>query len=338
MNFEEYKDWRDDMLSGFEVPAANRFDCLNPFKAMDFTQRWKAPGAYVEASPEVAVALWKAVHFAGLPEGMSEQLEVQPTRGVRSALGALFARMEARGMELWLPEDVYPFYLKEAKTVAPNLRIRFFRTIPTPDLSELSSASASACILITDPLTPTGGFLTAPQRRAIADWTRAGGDRWAVFDSVYLYSSIIPCSLFEEMESERSIHLFSMSKSWLLRGVFGTAIGPVDGSDWWKNLDLEPTAEASASAISALTTDRYMPERQQSVFQSEWIRRWPQLEQFGCTRPTMGHGYFRLVEINFERVFHNKRTLFVPASVFGSKNRNWAVATCLYEAAAFNRH
>lgn len=338
MNFEKYKEWREDILANFEIPAANRFDCLNPFKAMDFTKRWNAPTAPYPLAVEDAMPLWRKLHFSWMPQERSAALHVEATRGVRSALGALFSRLESAGMELWLPEDVYPFYLQEARTKTPNLRVRLFKTIPEIDMGALSAASQNAALLITNPLTPTGGFLTEPQRRALANWADNGANRWTVFDCVYLYQSSLPPLISSRINDRRSIHLFSMSKSWLLRGVFGTIVGPAATPGWWTDLDLVPTDEACTSAIAAMTTDRHMPERQQEVFLAEWNRRAPVLDRFKPVRQTIGHGYFRLIPANFERVLQNDRTLVVPASVFGSKERDWSVVTCLYEAAAFNRH
>ena len=333
MDFEQYKQWRDDILVRYEVPSENRFDCLNPFKAMDFARR---RGDGHEKSPAgglgtKAGAEWRRLLLHGLDK---DNLHFEPTRGVRSALGCLFERASQEGREVWLPEDVYPFYRKEASERAPDLDIRYFRTLPSLDLSGLNAAADNAVILVTDPLTPTGKFLGRPERSMLEAWTMGARDRWVVFDSVYLYDWRLPSHFRDGISGGRTIHLLSMSKSWLLRGVFGFAVGPEQGSDWWKHLGLLPDEGAESAALDALTSDPFMPTRQERVFAREWARRRGKLERFGAVTPKDGTGYFRRMNVNFERAFKENGLLLVPASVFGSGLDDWSVATCLYEASA----
>jgi histidinol-phosphate/aromatic aminotransferase/cobyric acid decarboxylase-like protein len=334
MHFEEYKEWREGVLAANDIPSENRFDCLNPFKAMDFTKRWGDDPHPLNGNVERATKMWSIGHFSkASPNG----LHLEPTRGVRSALGALFERMEKLNMELWLPEDVYPFYKQEATARAPQLAIRFFKTIPEVDFNEIDTASQRAALLITDPLSPSGRFLTRQERAKLSEWTKAGTDRWAMFDSVYLYDWRIPEHFVDDMHEARFVHLFSMSKSYLLRGVFGYAIGKDEEGAWWNALDLEPTAETCTSVLDALTVDMHMPETQRNIFNSEWARREHKLSKYGGNVGDIGSGYFRRVHVNFKKALEEDGLLLVPASVFGSSNMDWSIATCLYEAAEQNR-
>lgn len=331
MTFEDYKEWREQILATHEVPSENRFDCLNPFKAMDFSRRWGNDERALQGNIERAAHVWTELHFGNLPR---TELHFEPTRGVRSALGALFERMQERDMELWLPEDIYPFYKQEAATRAPGLAIRYFKTIPEVDLSAIGTASEKAALLITDPLSPSGRFLSRKERSKLAAWTKAGRDRWTLFDSVYLYASRVPEHFVNDMHEARFVHLFSMSKSWLLRGVFGFAVGNDEPGAWWKGLDLEPTVDACTSAIDALTIDSFMPETQRKVFNSEWSQREQKLAKYGGNVGDAGSGYFRRVRVNCEKAFKEDGLLLVPVSVFGSSENDWSIATCLYEAAS----
>jgi hypothetical protein len=114
----------------------------------------------------------------------------------------------------------------------------------------------------------------------------------AVF-TFYLYDWKIPTHFVEDMHEARFVHLFSMSKSYLLRGVFGLAIGKNKEGVWWKGLDLDPTADTCASVLDAFTSDPLMPERQRSIFNSEWARREHKLSKYGGNVSGAGHGYFR---------------------------------------------
>ncbi|MCS4088569.1 hypothetical protein [Rhizobium sp. BK176] len=331
MNFEEYKDWREGVLAANDIPSENRFDCLNPFKAMDFTKRWGDPLYPLPVNLDRATDMWVNFHFDRTSQ---RGLHLEPTRGVRAALGGLFERMQKLGMELWLPEDVYPFYKQEAAARAPQLAIRFFKTIPEVDLAEIDTASQKAALLITDPLSPSGRFLTGKERAKLAEWTKAGTDRWALFDSVYLYDWRIPEHFVDDMHQARFVHLFSMSKSYLLRGVFGYAIGKDEEVAWWKDLGLEPTIETCTSVLEAFTVDPFMPTEQRKIFNSEWARREHKLAKYGGNVGDGGSGYFRRVHVNFEKALKEDGLLLVPASVFGSSNMDWSIATCLYEAAS----
>jgi hypothetical protein len=134
------------------------------------------------------------------------------------------------------------------------------------------------------------------------------------------------------MLESRFIHLFSMSKSYLLRGVFGFAIGADANAGWWTNLDLAPSVEAEDAAKAALYTDPFMPDNQERIFRSEWLRRGHKLKKYGRVYPRSGSGYFRRIDVNFEKAFADDGLLLVPASVFGSTEDNTSIATCLYEA------
>jgi aspartate/methionine/tyrosine aminotransferase len=330
MNFEEFKDWREHILATHEVPSENRFDCLNPFKAMEFSRKWSEGGdEWPSFERETAQEKWKSILFQSVS---SESLHFEPTRGVRSALGRLFERMEADGMELWLPEDVYPFYKQEVAARAPALSV-CFKTIPAIDFAELSNAADNAVVLIADPLTPTGRYLNSSERVALKRWSKLGKGRWVIFDSVYHYHWKVTEHIVTDILEGRFIHLFSMSKGYLHRGVFGFAIGDENTGDWWKNLDLAPTVEACDGAKSALINDPFMPHNQEIIFKAEWMRRRHKLVKHGPVHPRAGSGYFRRINVNFEKAFKEDGLLLVPASVFGSSENEWSIATYLYEAA-----
>ena len=331
MDFSAYKAWQAEVLAEVERSGqpVERFDCLNPFLAMDFTRKWtSAPPQDAQA----ALNAWIKLHHA-------HRLPVRwtATQGVRSALGGLMAAAQDRGMELWLPSDVYPFYAEEAERRAPRAPLHRFATFPTPDFSPLRQAGPRALLVITNPLSPVGRFLSPLEMHHLAQWADEGPDRWVVLDGVYLYSNRLPRCFFPNLGSGRMLALFSLSKSWLLRGVFGTMAGPQGQGDWWHEAVAPPTQDASGNAHAALTEDPYMPLRQRQVFRAEWSRRGWKLDRYARPAPGPGRGYFQPVRINVQQAYERDRILVVPASVFGCPDPDWSVATCLYEAAAWHR-
>lgn len=325
MDFDTYKAWREDVLAQHQP---QRFDCLNPFLAMDFTRRWEI--STTETDPQEALSLWRQVHQAGA------HIRWAPTGGVRSALSGLFAAAAQRGMELWLPQDVYPFYAQEAARCAPHIPLHRFQAFPALDATPLSHAGPSALLVITHPLSPGGRFLSPAETTTLAQWAAAGPDRWIVLDGVYLYANRLPRSFFPGFGQDRVLGLFSLSKSWLLRGVFGTIGGPTTGDDWWAQACTLPSSQAAGHAHAALTQDPLMPIRQRQIFQAEWQRRGWHLHRYATPTAGPGAGYFKPVHIDAETALRRDNILLVPASVFGSLDRSWSVATCLYEAKAMH--
>jgi len=320
MDFETYKAWREDALTRHQ-PA--RFDCLNPFLAMEHTRRWAPSGTI--ALHQDALDTWTALHHA-------PAVHWQATGGVRAALGHLMAAAGARGMEIWLPQDVYPFYAQEAAQVAPHAPIHRFATLPTPDFAPLQGAGPSALLVITHPLSPLGRFLSPRELHALRTWSQNGPDRWVALDSVYLYTPRWPAGYAPGFGEGRILGLFSLSKSWLLRGVWGTIGGPTRGDSWWHSVPV-PSPEASGMARDALTQDPTMPARQRHVFQREWRRRGWMLDAYARPPAGPGRGYFQPLHVRAERALERDNILLVPASVFGHPDPEWSVATCLYEAA-----
>lgn len=329
MNFEEFKSWRDAVLQSADVPSSHRFDCLNPFKAMQFTRQWNEPSSGDACDPETAIDVWSSLHLGKRPV---EGVGIEATRGVRSALEVLFDRVDAEGLELWLPEDVYPFYRQAALKRVSEDKIRYFSTFPDFDLAKLKGASERAVLLTTDPLSPTGSYLSPGTRRAIWEWTLEHPDRWAFFDAVYHYGNALPEEFLNELRRGRCSYLFSLSKSWLLRGVFGSIVSPENSPNWLKNLGLAPTGEACGAAKVALTTDAEMPARQQYIFRRQWARDLP-IKKFPRSSLKTQTGYFKPLAVNFKEAFDRDRILLVPASIFGNKDENLSIATCLYDAA-----
>lgn len=330
MDFEEFKSWRDAALQNIDVPSSHRFDCLNPFKAMQFMRQWKEPSGEDTCDPETAIDVWSRLHLGKRP---MEGIGVEVTRGVRSALEILFDRVAAEGLELWLPEDVYPFYRQAALKRVSEHKIRYFSTFPDFDLAKLKGASERAVLLTTDPLSPSGSYLSPGARRAIREWTLQHPDRWAFFDAVYHYGNTLPEEFLNELRHGRCSYLFSLSKSWLLRGVFGSVVSPASSPEWSKDLGLVPAGEACGAAKAAMTTDAEMPARQQYIFRKQWSRDLP-IKKYPRSAVPVNTGYFKPVAVNFEEAFKQDRILLVPASIFGNKDKNLSIATCLYDAAA----
>jgi aspartate/methionine/tyrosine aminotransferase len=322
MDFAQYKVWQAEVLAE-RSPA--RFDCLNPFAAMDSFRRWRNPGG--AGDPVRVFEDWSKVHGVA-----RAAVGAVPTRGVRSALGHLFEAASHRGMDLVLPSDVYPFYIEEAHRRAPSSLVKTFPTWGAPLGTAWPEVGRSALLLVPQPWNTFGRILAPDERAALASWAAGGDDRWIVLDMVYLYASSVNPSLWAGLPPDRTIPLLSMSKSWLVRGVFGGALDLTGRGGWWSEGMPGPTEEASALAGAALQQDPGFPERQRRVFEREWARRAHLLDGIPQWPRGPGQGYFRPLKADARRLLEERNLLTVPASVFGHVGWDGAVATCLFEA------
>lgn len=324
MSFAAYKAWSSKVLDEHQP---RRLDCLNPFVAMSFTAR---PGPAEAASVDKALDTWSEV--------MMEELyreRMIATDGVRASLQVIFQAMGSSDHELWLPSDVYPFYLETADHWIARDRIGFYDTLPEPDFSPISDAGPRSVMVITNPVSPLGRYLDETEVARLRAWLAASPERVLVIDAVYAYRWGFSESSRALYATDQVFLLHSLSKAWLQRGLFGIVLPAERGL---RDLDIAfmpPPAQAAGAALHALTEAVDHPYRQQMLFHREWVRRVPELESLGGPRTVFPRsGYLGLVEINFEEALERHNTLVVPASVFGSKRQDLSIVSCLYEMKA----
>jgi aspartate/methionine/tyrosine aminotransferase len=316
MNFSEYKAYRDELLL---TQSPQRLDCLNPFVAMAFTHDTAVDVS--PASSDAAIASW--CEAMGMEDDRRDVIAVE---GVRAALASLFRDLGRKQIDLWLPQDVYPYYWETAKQSVAAPQIHSFHTLPYIDLEALDTASANATVLITNPVSPLGRYLSSDEVRDLKVWLAACPQRRLVLDTVYAYREGFDQSTLSLLDTGQVFVLHSLSKAWLQRGVWGAVVPPRKDPGQWKTVFEAPSDTSSGIAIDALARLRDLPDRQQALFDAEWNRLMPDLMRIsGGSFRRPKSGYLGLIEVNAADALVQSNALVVPASVFGL-----SVVSCLY--------
>ena len=177
MDYQQFRAFKEQITS--ERDDLLRLDCMNPFLAMSFLKN-SYPDA-PEKNSEQMLDMW--AQTMGMQEYRDRAIA---SAGVRETLKSLFNLYASENKELWLPEDVYPYYWDTAKNA--GLAPRSFSTMGEPDLDILDQASDNSVIVITNPISPLGRNLNDEEVARIKDWLAQSPQRRIILDSVYAYA------------------------------------------------------------------------------------------------------------------------------------------------------
>lgn len=319
MNYQEFGVYQDQVAAR---QSLLRLDCMNPFKAMGFLKS-EFPNPTPRSRDDV-LDLW--AETMGMKEHKSIAIS---SGGVRESLKGLFNIFAANGKELWLPEDVYPFYWETAHNA--GLKPRSFPTLLTPDLAALDQASTDSVIVITNPISPLGRMLSKEEIDKIKKWLCDSGNRRVVVDTVYSYTRGFDISTLELFETGQCFVAHSLSKAWLERGVFGVLLAPEKDRKVCKDVLAAPPESACASAFAALATQNDLPDVQQRIFSKEWARLTPALQKIAPDFEAPETGYFAAIGAGHHDVLKDHQALVIPVTVFGSHHKDISVVSCLYD-------
>ncbi|MBL4698457.1 MAG: aminotransferase class I/II-fold pyridoxal phosphate-dependent enzyme [Phycisphaerales bacterium] len=318
MNFQEFKAFRDQVT---EQRSLLRLDCMNPFKAMSFLKVGFENAR--RHSCDDALDLW--AETMGVEEYRSAAIA---SGGVRASLKGLFNIFAAHGKELWLPEDVYPFYWDSAQN--EGLSSRSFPTLPIPDFTVLNQASAESVVVITSPVSPLGRTLNDEETSQIKHWLSESKGRRVFLDTVYSYTRGFDKNTMDLFETGQCFVSHSLSKAWLERGVFGALLAPEGDQHVCRNVLVSPSNMACSSAFTALGQSN-LPDKQQHAFSQEWSRLASDIREFVPSFQIPKTGYFAAINAKHDEVLKKYNALVIPATVFGSSRQDVSIISCLYD-------
>ena len=318
MNYQEFRTFREQVTS---QQSLLRLDCMNPFKAMNFLK--KKSINLSECSGIKTLDVWAKT--MNVEEYKNAAII---SGGVRESLKGLFKIFAANNKELWLPQDVYPFYWDTAHNA--GLKPRSFSTLPTPDIRALNEASRDSVILITSPISPLGRTLGKEETAEFKQWLQVSKDRQIILDTVYSYARGFDKHTIALLETGQCFIAHSLSKAWLERGVFGVLLAPQKDRDICRNTLIPPSAEACSSAFMALEKQNDLSDVQQEAFSHEWNQLTPAIREFAPNFEAPKTGYFAAIEVNHKEVLKRNNALVIPGTVFGSDNNNISIISCLY--------
>lgn len=317
MNRDEFVLFRKSVL---EQEAPLLLDEMNPFAAMaGLKENFAAQAARTHNDVLDLLAKYMAID--------TKRGDMCAAKGVRASLETIFNICAAQGRELWLPEDVYPFYWQAAEK--ESLQPRSFQTLPAPDLSFLEETSDNSTILISNPLTPLGQLLSDEDTTRLKKWLAGAQNRRLVIDTVYTYSGTFDKNTCRLYETGQTIIAHSLSKAWLERGRFGIVIAPQADHEILRRQLETPNQETCAAVYNTLEHQPDLPARQTRWFKQEWARITPHIRRFDPAFQPPQSGYFALTHARYDNVLAKHKTLIIPASVFGSTQDNLSIVSCL---------
>lgn len=320
MNRDEFVIFKNEITA---QRSLLRLDCMNPFAAMRYLKKDFTAAARPSAD---VIALW-----AERMDMQTYQAQALASPGVRQTLRDLFGLFSSQKKDLWLPEDVYPFYWEAAQD--QGLSIKSFPTLPTPDFTPLDQASENSVALITNPVSPLGRRMNTQEAGALKKWLGESKDRRVILDTVYSYTHGFDTETLGLLETNQCYVAHSLSKAWLERGVFGILVPPKQDRDTCKAILQTPPQEACNSAYVALDLQPEMPLIQQRDFSREWQKLTPAIRAFAPDFVAPDTGYFAAINAPYDKVLAQHNALVIPGSVFGSKKPEISVVSCLFDIA-----
>jgi histidinol-phosphate/aromatic aminotransferase/cobyric acid decarboxylase-like protein len=317
MNYDEFRAWRNELLTR---RSPRRLDCMNPEMALAHLRpaASELPGASL---PETAERWLRLVGLA-IP---IDRLILGS--GIRPILDGLFAVL-ARSIEtLWLPEDVYPVYWQ----LSAHCRRQGFATLPDLDWSMLDAGGPRDALLLTHPISPVGRYFSDGEVERLRAWLAAGSGRLLILDGAYSFETASMRGLDQRLQSDQIISIWSMSKPWLSRGIFGAARVPAALRADVQARVAVPTSSQVARAAALLESAPTLPAVVRERFRAAWARLMPGIRAACPAWQPPESGYFSVVSAPFEDLLAQHELLAVPASVFGSRRADLSVVSCLFD-------
>ena len=328
VTYPDYFAYRDMVL---ETSSPLRLDENDPFSTMDYMRR-----AFVAASAEISqnnyvpeLSAQAAKDLWAITTGMQAARDnVIATSGVRASLQSLFAHYAQAGTQVWLPQDVYAFYWDQAEL--HGLQPRSFTTLPKPDFTPLQDAAAADVALISNPVSPLGRYLNEAEVEQLGAWLAGSDQRRLVIEGVYGYQPELHVSTRTLYKNGQVLVAHSLSKAWLERGVYGVLLAPEADKAVLEQFMQKPSPAASLAALTALQRAQDLPDAQQRAFQHKWEQLRPALQAIDPAFQPPESGYLAAINGNHADILARHSALVLPARLFGSRNPDLSVASCLY--------
>ena len=233
---------------------------------------------------------------------------IQTSSGVRELLKELFIYFTKMNYQLLLPEDIYPIYFGLGPDNADIIKYTTYQQqkYALPDKSK-------SVLLVTNPVIPEGKYISTTQLENINTWLNDDENRWLIMDCVYDYKG---SSLTYDFDSCNVIYLNSLSKVALTPSLYGWAVS---------NIEL-PGFKETKKKIMKVTHASFL----QKLYESAWHSLLPKLTDIDTLWKVPEVGYLTTINIDYQSLMKHG-IAGLPASVFGIKQKNVSVISCLSE-------
>jgi hypothetical protein len=324
MNFTAFQDYRENLLR-------ERRDVIDGAE----TNLYRTLSRLIPAPTPPPASTVHRCHLAsewvecfGFPPDTSRCALI--SCGVRDSLARLFRHFAGANAVLWLPADNYPVYGELAR--AAGLVFGEFPTLPEPVWPKSPPVAGPELLLITNPLKPSGRFLTTGEVKSLKQWLAGSPSRRLLVDAVYTFGTRFHATTLELLETGQTMLLHSLTKGWLHPRLFGIALVPEpDAAALTPAFRAEPPAQESlARARVLMSTHAAMPAAVAGELQTG-MERFRQAMPFLLPSPHPLHvpGYFLTVARPWRELLEEHRLLGLPATVFGSGREDITILSSL---------
>lgn len=252
--------------------------------------------------------------------------------GVRHALQIIFQSLARRRMTIALPADVYPVYWQlSAQARLPSIGFETFPSLQLSAILRLAAMSGASVALLPQPLKLHGRILTEEEVDSACDWLHGAPDRRIILDGVYGFGSPLDSRTKRLIATDQVLFLDSLSKGWLHERVFGIAMVPQSDLPIYSATfrSLIPDQPKLLLAHALLTKYRDFPNRileDMATRRAEFLARAQQARI--PTLPVAG-GYLVAIQGSAPMLLAQHSLLAIPATAFGSRLRDWSIASVL---------
>jgi histidinol-phosphate/aromatic aminotransferase/cobyric acid decarboxylase-like protein len=253
--------------------------------------------------------------------------------GVRHALKTLFTLFAQEGERVAIPADVYPVYGRLAHDA--GMASVAFPMFPHFDLRAIlagADAAGARHVLLPCPLKLHGRAWSEEEISIAEGWLARNSTHRLILDAVYGFGAPMDAISRRLTQTDQVIYLDSLSKGYLHAGVFGAAVVPERDVARFTTAfrALAPDLEKLATASELiLRTSQALPARVVQTLAAKRAHLLTQLAHLPFPLQLVTHGYLVPINAPAEELRARHSILTIPASVFGSANPNWSLASCL---------
>jgi histidinol-phosphate/aromatic aminotransferase/cobyric acid decarboxylase-like protein len=310
IGYQEFRAIKADLLKSKPL----RMDCMNTQKAL---------GAFIPTFKNENNDQGRAYKLIADHYGFNLSYSFHQGAGIREVIKDLADSHVLKSSTFLLPEDVYPVYFELIR----DRTIVTFKTLPTLDLTRTFSMAPSAKVLLLPmPLVPSGEDLSEKEFQVLMSWLALDQNHLIIIDSAYSFNR--NSSSFESLlGTGQCVLLLSLAKTWLSPSLLGMAVAE---KKLLNKFNL-PRHQISNHWESIVCSAPNLPRVLQANFDREWQSLYNALSEIDLHWSPPKNGYFKIVPVDYLTLLTKYNVLGVPASVFGSRQANITVVSCLYE-------
>jgi hypothetical protein len=327
MNFKEFIAWSGGVLQ--KMPSVRRYCETRIARAFRFIQpSVDVPTDFATVHRCDLARAWCDVR--GLPSERARTALI--CQGVRHGLGLILRRLAQLEQRVALPSDVYPVYWRLASEAGVDaIGFGTFPTFDLPAIFDVCAQFQASNLVLPAPLKLHGREWTEAEIGQATAWLRDDADRRLILDGIYSFGMPLGGLARRLIEDQQVVYLDSLSKGWLHELVMGVAMVPERDvaihAEAFRELRLPQEQLFRARAL----LDRFpdFPIHLTNEIDKHRGAMVDALRRMGSHILPADRGYLVGIESAAPDLLHEQGLLTIPATVFGSRLREWTIASAL---------